>query len=184
MNVENNEPIYSKKTVDFFTVANEFCIFIDSPKRYSQQTVFSYLQKILPLLYLKGSLLPEIEPDYPDACERYATEAGWETVFSSFKDLFGEYDRYVEVDHDAGISVEGCIRTLSMAEQLADIYQDIKDFVLLFSKESHAARECALWAVVKLFRNHWGHRLTSLHNAIHCHIYKPDIDRSDYQEAE
>ncbi len=183
MSINNNELIYSRQVLDFFTVANEFCIFIDSPQGHTQQTAFPYLQKVLPLLYLKGSLLPDIEPSYPDAVERYVTEIQWETVFLNFKKLFGDKDRYFEIDPDEYPPTEGSIRTVSMAEYIADIYQDMKDFVLLFSKELQASQECALSEIVKLFRNHWGCRLISLHSALHYQIYRFDIHSPDQEGA-
>ncbi len=183
MNINDNELIYSRQVLDFFTVANEFCIFIDSPQGHTQQTAFLYLQKVLPLLYLKGSLLPDSEPSYPEAAERYVTEIQWETVFLNFKNLFGDKDSYLHLDPDSDPNAESTILTVSMAEHIADIYQDMKDFVLLFSRESQAARECAVSSIAKLFRNHWGHRLISLHSALHYQIYRFDILSPDQEGA-
>jgi hypothetical protein len=53
--------VYSKNVVEFVTVANEFCATIEKVNNFSAPENLQKLQKILPLLYLKASLLPRME---------------------------------------------------------------------------------------------------------------------------
>lgn len=62
MEKENN-PIYERNTLEFVTVALEFCTFVEAA---GQNGLFDFMDKavkILPLLYLKATLLPEVESD-------------------------------------------------------------------------------------------------------------------------
>jgi hypothetical protein len=67
----NNNIIYERNTIEFVTVALEYCSFLEAVKTYSLFDFVDKATKILPLLYLKASLLSdtpsddEIEP----ACE-------------------------------------------------------------------------------------------------------------------
>ena len=54
-------PVYSRQIIEFVTVANEFCSFMESAGQFERLDFILKIQKLLPLLYLKGSLIPEME---------------------------------------------------------------------------------------------------------------------------
>jgi len=172
----NTQPIYSQAAIEMFTVANEYCIFIESAHKYQQEEVHRFLNRILPLMYLKGSLLPELEVEYPEANERYLTAEQWENLFNELRFFFANTDVFVSIDPTGDASD---IMRQSLAENLADIYQDMKDFVLLFSKESAAAKENALSSVAVLFRSHWGHRVLNSLSYLHYILHHDFIDNDE-----
>lgn len=74
-NAENKEDIIvSKPVLEVFAIASEYCLFIDKMANYEQVEAFSFLQKILSALYLKGCLFPTIEVEDDTANERFVTE--------------------------------------------------------------------------------------------------------------
>ena len=62
MEKENN-PIYERNTLEFVTVALEFCTFVENAGNTGLFDFLDKAVKILPLLYLKATLLPEAEED-------------------------------------------------------------------------------------------------------------------------
>lgn len=174
--MSDNEPIYSQAVLDMFTVANEYCFFVEKAGSYDKKDILNYFQKVLPLLYLKGALVPEIEVEYPEANERYLTEEQWQHILHVLRDKFGEDEIFTFFDPN---STDSVARTLSFAENLADIYQDMKDFVLLYSKELHAARENAVHEIGRLFRSHWGHRLLVCLTHLHFLMHRMDIEQEE-----
>ena len=63
MEKENN-PIYERNTLEFVTVALEFCTFVENAGNTGLFDFLDKAVKILPLLYLKATLLPEtFHPD-------------------------------------------------------------------------------------------------------------------------
>lgn len=80
MEKENN-PIYERNTLEFVTVALEFCTFVETA---GQNGLFDFIDKgikLLPLLYLKATLLPEAEvDDEDDEPELTVTEDMYEAV--------------------------------------------------------------------------------------------------------
>ena len=50
--------VYSKNVIEFITVVNEYCLFIEKAENYSKDDIIQYMLKICPLIYLKGALLP------------------------------------------------------------------------------------------------------------------------------
>ncbi|NCD41781.1 MAG: DUF5063 domain-containing protein [Bacteroidia bacterium] len=162
---KQDEPVASRNVLEMLTVAHEYCLFTEKADTYTQEEILDYMQKICPLLYLKGTLLPDIVPEYPEANERYITEEQWENVFKTLKEKFGEYDQYWYHDYNS-IDINDPIKG-SLADNFADIYQDLKDFTLLFQKNSIAAKENAIAELKQLFVSHWGFRLVTAHRYLH-----------------
>jgi hypothetical protein len=171
--MDNSDPVFSQPVLDMFTVANEFCIFVEKAGNYPKPDVLNYLQKIFPLMYLKGALVPEVTVEYPEANERYVTVEQWQNVLNDLTVLFAEDDQFLHCDPKPGDN-EPIIN--SFAENLADIYQDMKDFVLLYSRELHAARENAVHEIGRLFESHWGHRVLICQVHLHYLLHRGEIE--------
>lgn len=147
------------------TVANEYCHFVEKAHNYETKDILEYMQKMLPLMYLKGSLLPNVEVQVPEANERFVTEENWEIIFNELRDKFKPNDEFWSVDHaDFNFNEP---EKASLADQLTDIYQDLKDFVLLYAKGTEAAKENAIKECKLYFEVHWGYRAVNALKYIH-----------------
>lgn len=155
----------SRNILEMVAVASEFCNFVEDSPNLKQQAFFNSLQGLIPLLYLRGTLLPEIEPEFPDANERYVTEEQYEGLFNALRELTGDLDEFWYIDH-TGTHITETLKG-SFAEHLADIYQDLKDFVMLYKKPQLASRENAIASCKSNFAPHWGNRLANLLPALH-----------------
>ena len=161
-----DDPVYSRKVLEMITVANEFCLFLEKAEDYSAEELLSFLQKISPLIYLKGALLPDIEVEDEDATEHYVSEEQWESLFNILYHKFGERDLFYFVDqHEKSHAdpVKG-----SLAECFTDIYQDLKDFLLLYQKPLKIFKENAVRDCKRLFETRYGYRLLIAQAAVHC----------------
>ena len=167
--IQNEDITLSKQIVEMATVANEYCYFMENLENKDVNTILEFMQKLLPLLYLKGSLLPDIEPEHPEANERFVTEEQWESVFKELREKFGDNDEYWNIDPQYINETEPLKASLS--ENMADIYQDLKDFILLLQKNTHAARENAISECKLLYENHWGYRIGNIFTRIHHLLY-------------
>ena len=96
--MENIEIIQSKPVMEMLAVAMEYCRFIGEIQRYEQPEAFDFLQKILPALYLKGSLFPSVEVEDDSANERFVTEEEYETVRVRTAAHLGDRDYFSTVD--------------------------------------------------------------------------------------
>jgi hypothetical protein len=170
MNITNKEELFkSKNVVEMLTVANEYCLFLEKCEDYSREDILDYLQKICPLLYLKGSLLPLVPVNNPEANERFVTEEQWGYIYSVIRKKFATDDDYIMADmrdKTAPVFIKA-----SLAENFADIYQDLKDFVMLYQRNTVAAKENAANECHRLFETHWGFRLISAHRQIHYMLF-------------
>jgi hypothetical protein len=169
MSNNSQDQTYSKNIIEVITIANEFCLFLDEIDKYEKQFICLYLQKILPLLYLKGALLPDVEVSAEEANDRFVTQEQWETVYTALKEKLGKDDSFLFIDYLT--KPDENPNKGSIAEFMADIYQDLKDFLLLYQKNTVASRENAVHSCKVLFEEHWGEKLINTHKAIHMLLY-------------
>lgn len=151
----------SRAVLEMLMVANEYCLFVEKAESRSQEQIIPFFLRIAPLLYLRGNLLPEIVSDEDFIADRYVTEEQWEAVFKGLRGVFGSFDLYYTLN-DTNDTVQA-----SLADNLADIYQDLKDFVMVYQKNTHTARVNAITQLRILFTERWGTLL--LQALLACH---------------
>ena len=71
---DKEDIVFSRNTVEFVTVAAEFCAYIERANDNSRKEFVGTLLKLLPLLYIKAQMLPEDEPISDDGTETFVTE--------------------------------------------------------------------------------------------------------------
>ncbi len=157
MDNNENHPVYARTIIDFLTIANDYCFNIEQSSSKKPGIILGYLQKVLPLLYIKGSLLPDIEVTDPNLKERILTEEQWQDIFNQMRLKFLTNDEFW-LPENMETGNYGPVK-LSLSELLADIYQDMKDFVVLYQKNSIHAKENAVNDVKDLFAKNWGLKL-------------------------
>jgi hypothetical protein len=181
----NSDPVYSRNVVEFVAVANEFCKYAEHASELKGDELLKILQRILPLMYLKASLLPQLDPFFEDGNEKFVTEADWTDINESLKEKFGTANDYLEVFDEKINETEGPVIS-SISENMADIYQDIKDFLLLYQTGTGEVMNDAVWECRMNFENFWGQKLVNSMRAIHKFIYSGEeigkvekVDKTD-----
>jgi hypothetical protein len=165
-----NSLVYSKNVIELITVANEFCSFLERSEELETADFMSRLQKLLPLLYLKASFLPEFELESDDELEKYVTELDYNLIQQKVLRHTAAEDDYQEV-FLSGMEFSESALTASISENIADIYQDMKDLVLSFRTLDEEVMEQALSESQRNFSNLWGQKLVNCLRAIHNLIY-------------
>lgn len=174
MTEQRDQGTHKKQVVELLTVANEYCMFIEKAYDYSQKDILEYVHRMAPLLYLKGSLIPELEAENPEAYERYITEEVWENIFNELRNIFGKEDEFWFIDEATFQGEE--ITKGSMAESMTDIYQDLKDFVFLYSKNTADAIINSVVECRQLYKSNWGPKLLRVQKNAHYLLYHQAFD--------
>lgn len=173
MEKENN-PIYERNTLEFVTVALEFCTFVETA---GQNGLFDFIDKgikLLPLLYLKATLLPEAEvDDEDDEPEMTVTEDMYEAVRTRIAALLGEKDSYLETFHPDMQYSDTPIAAF-ISENLADVYQDTGNFVSLFRQGNEEVMLQAIALCRANFQEFWGQQLLNALKALHAIRYSDE----------
>lgn len=166
-----SELVYSKNVIEFVTVANELCSFIESAEHFSRKDFISKIQKIFPLLYLKASLLPEPDREMSEEeLEKFVSEEDYNYIHDKLIAKLGDADAYQEI-YDSSlqysyIPVEG-----SISENITDIYQDLKDFILSYRIGTLDVMNDAYMECRNNFEQYWGQKLVNALRAIHFLLY-------------
>jgi hypothetical protein len=167
---ELNSIVYSKNVIEFITVANEFCSFLERSDDFESIDFLGRLQKILPLLYLKASLLPVFELEPEDDLEKFVTEADYNEIRDKVLQQTGGDDEYQEV-FVAGMQFSETALPASISENVADIYQEMKDLIMSFRTMNDEVMEQAIWECSNNFSHLWGQTLVNCMRAVHNAIY-------------
>ena len=165
-----NSIAYSKNVIEFITVANEFCSFLERSEDLETPVFRGRLQKILPLLYLKASLLPEFEFEAEDDLEKFVTEIDYNMIQQKVLQHTGANDDYQEV-FISGMQFSESALTSNISENVADIYQEMKDLVMSFRMLNDEVMEQAVWECKNNFASLWGQTLVNCLRAVHNLIY-------------
>ena len=173
-----NSLVYSKNVIELITVANEFCSFLERADEMESADFLSRLQKILPLLYLKASLLPKFEFEADDNLEKYVTEVEYNLIQQKILAHTGAVDDYQEV-FIPGMQFSESALTSSIAENVADVYQDMKDLIMSFRTMNDEVMEQALWESQNNFAQVWGQKLVNCLRAVHNLIYSENNTDDD-----
>jgi len=183
----NSDPEYSRNVVEFVAVANEFCKYAEHASELKGDELLKILQRILPLMYLKASLLPQLEPFFEDGNEKFVTETDWTLINDTLKEKFGTANDYIEVFDEKINETEGPVVS-SISENMSDIYQDIKDFLLLYQTGTREVMNDAIWECRMNFENFWGQKLVNSMRAIHKFIYSGEeigrVEKDDKTDDE
>jgi len=177
----SDDKTLTKPILEMITVANEYCHFLENIEKRSTSSILEFVNRIAPLLYLKGSLLPEIEVDNPELNEKFVTAEDWEIIFNSLRGKFGKDDEFWMIDPQYVNENEPLKASLS--ENLADIYQDMKDLLLLFQKNTFAARQNAISDCALTFSNHWGYKVSNIMTKVHHMLYDGEVEAPPYSDT-
>jgi hypothetical protein len=169
------EIVFSQYTIDFARVALEYCVFVEKVKESNKKTFIDNLTKVLPLLYLKASIIPEITTDYESDLEVKVDEIFYAQVESNIRELLGNDDLYLETFHP-DIKLSDSPVAVHISEDLADIYQDLGNFIAVFKNGQKETMNDSLLLCIENFKKFWGQRLVNALRALHFIKYKSDIE--------
>ncbi|MCD8310673.1 MAG: DUF5063 domain-containing protein [Prevotellaceae bacterium] len=180
---KDSQVIFDRNVVEFVTVAAEFCKLLEQAEGTGRAKFVDTMLKVLPLLYLKATLLPPCVVTGEEAPESYVTEEVYEVLRMNLRDILADKDDYLEVFveemHYSDQPITGYI-----SESLADIYQDIKDFIFVFQLGLNQTMHDALAICQENFRLHWGQKLVNTLRALHSVRYAEGATDEEADEAE
>ena len=184
---KESQTIFDKNVIEFVTVAAEFCAFLERAESMKRSDFVDTSLKILPLLYLKASLLPPCERLGEEGLETYVTEEVYEILRLNLAELMGEKDDYLDVFVEDMVYSDQPIKKC-ISEDLADIYQDIRDFIFVFQLGLNETMNDSLALCQENFGLLWGQKLVNTLRALHDVKYhqkeeeEEEADDCFYQE--
>lgn len=181
-------PVYSPNVIEFVTVSREFCAWLEGVGNQSRPEFVGTALKILPLLYLKSGMLPKSESVLDEYLEKHVAEEDYEYIRYQVQTTMGRFDDYLEV-FTADMQRSDLPLTSTISENMADIYQDVKDFLMSYRSAVTEIMNDALVELQTNFESYWGQRLVNVLRALHMVSYggeniDDDEDAADEPESE
>lgn len=174
--------VYSPAVIEFVTVAAETCLFLENATEQTREDFIVKSVKILPLLYLKASLVEIPEVVFDDVPERFVTEEDYLYVKEQVEQLLGADDSYLEVFHP-DMAISDTPIAVFVSENLADIYQELKDFAANYQTIDTDIMNDALAACLKAFGEHWGQKALNALRALHAVRYGDNFTADEDEET-
>ena len=165
------EVVFSNQTIDFVRIAMEYCAFVEKASKSDRSVFVDMAGKILPLLYLKVSVIPEIEELYDSDFKPKVTETMYAVVENAIEALLGEDNLYLETFHP-DIRLSDSPIAVRISEDLADIYQDLGNFIAVFKNGNKETMNDSLAECIQHFKEYWGQKLVNALRAVHFLKYQ------------
>lgn len=177
---EDGNKVYDKNTIEFVAVAKTYCEFINQLDSVEKEILVSTMLKLLPLIYQKASFLPDVELLGDGYLEQFATETDYGHIESSISGILSNDDAYLEVFHPE-INMSDTPVVAYISTSLADIWQDLYNFVSVYRLGLNETMNDALYICKNNFGKYWGRAIVNVMRALHDVKYK-DVSNADYQE--
>ena len=174
--------IYSHKVIEFAASANEYCKYLEGTRDINGIDILRVMQRFLPFIYLRASLLPMLEPVLEEGNEKTVTEFDWTRMHETLLSKLGSNDPFPVLLAD-GDPADG-LYTGSISEYLSDIYQDLKDFIMNYRSGNEDVMNDAVWEVLMNFEEFWGKKLLAVLAAIHDVLYSEADDEDKNQQTD
>lgn len=167
MTPSNTHYVYQQPAIEFVTVAVQLCLYLEQLEGQDKSEFVEKMLCLLPLLYLKARLLPKATEELDGFPERFVSEQEYEDIRQKVAQCMGADDTYLEVFvEDMRYSDEPI--TAFVSENIADIYQEIKDLACNYQTRDEAVMNDALVNCIEAFEQHWGQKLLNVLRPLHA----------------
>ncbi|MGL5272424.1 MAG: DUF5063 domain-containing protein, partial [Phocaeicola sp.] len=133
-------------------------------------------------LYVKATLVPACERIGFFDPEQVVTEEEYEHVRLSIAHVLAEKDDYLEVFLPDMVYSDTPIKR-NISEDLADIYQALKDFIGVFQLGLNETMHDSLVICKEQFEEYWGQRLVNTMRALHDVKYSQSLTDDEFEET-
>ena len=167
MTQSNTHYVYQQPAIEFVTVAVQLCLYLEQVEGQDKSEFVEKMLCLLPLLYLKARLLPKATEELDGFPERFVSEQEYEDIRQKVAQCMGADDTYLEVFvEDMRYSDEPI--TAFVSENIADIYQEVKDLACNYQTRDEAVMNDALVNCIEDFEQHWGQKLLNVLRPLHA----------------
>jgi hypothetical protein len=169
---------YNKSVIDFITVAVKFCAFLEKEEAQSRPEWIDSMLKILPLMYLKASLLPETSAMHDEEPPTFVKENDYLRVANRVAEIMGDEDAYLDVFVE-DMKYSDTPVSAFISENVADIYQDVRNLVSIYQYELTEQMNDALHMCIGNCREYWGQKLVNSLRPLHTIKYRESDEMND-----
>jgi len=158
--------VYSSEMVSFVTASNGLCQLLEQPQVEEGKSFIRSSVQSLSDIYASFVKLGETAPLYESAMEPSVTEEDWAAVYQKILNVLGPYNDYLRPAEEDEFDRSEMVRH-TISEDMADLYQELKDFTVIYSRGLEELMNDAAWELGERFTEHWGKKLLRSLLALH-----------------
>jgi len=169
--------VYAPGILDFVRSSNEYCSWIEEADSMKPAEFISSSLKVISGVYHHAVSIEPREPMLEGGNEKFVTEQDWSSIYQKVLNLLGSYNSYLRIAESDEYDRSDLV-SHTISEDLADIYQDLKDFILQYRQGIEEIMNDAVWEVMDNFEQFWGAKLLNALQALNK-LYVNKIDPED-----
>lgn len=158
--------VYSEELVALVSAANDISAFMERLRGLSGRAFIENAVRMLPAVYAAMLGVGPTEPVYEAAGEPSVTEKDWADVYQRIAVLLGPYNEILRPAETEEFDRSDLV-THTISEDLADVYQELRDFTSVYSTGMEKMMNDAAWELKERFNEHWGKKLLRSLLALH-----------------
>jgi len=169
MQEENNHLhnyVYSSEMVAFVTSANDYCQFLEQLEGVDGKAFIAQSVHLLSGVYHSILRVAGTESVIEFPGEPTVTEQDWSAVYKHISMLLGTHNQYLRPAREDEFDRSDLV-THTISEDMADVYQELRDFTTIYSRGMEELMNDAAWELKERFAEHWGKKLLNALHALH-----------------
>lgn len=162
---------------NFVTTAANYCTLLENANNFSKKDFIGKTLEIFSSLYYSMLRFPLFEVDSEEGMiEKFVTEQEWNNIYQIVSQKLGYHNDYLDV-YDPVARQEEDLSVGKISDNLADIYQDMKDFVTLYGVGNEEVMLASLWECKISFEEFWGQKLLNATRVLHrLYFYEENLE--------
>ena len=165
------ESLISVQTKEFVALCRRYFEYLEAMPDKKISDFWLVQLQLLPKIYTGLYQLPQIKEHYSSEVDKFVTENEYNKTFLDLVNFIGTIDKYNDFS-DLGHPGAAKVVEASVSEILTDIYQELKDFVLLYETGTIENMNDAIAECLDSFGRYWGVKLLSATRIIHVNLYQ------------
>lgn len=161
----------SPNSLAFIALSNEFCSAIEQASEFEKEDFVAKMLKLLPRIYISASDINVKESTEDYGIEPYLDEDVYDNIRSNISAIMAEDDVFLET-FEEDMKYSDTPVSASVSEDLADIYQELYNFVASVRDVNTEAIKSIIISCKEDFAAFWGQTLCNVMRALHSSFYK------------
>ena len=163
--------LIASQTKEFVKLCRRYCEYLERLPDKNISDFWVVQLHFLSEIYSGALNLPQIDAHYSQEVEKFVTEQEYNDTFVNLVAFIGVMDRFSDFSN-FGPPGTSKVSEASLSEMLADIYQELKDFVSLYETDTLENMNDAIAECVDTFGRYWGVKMLSATRIIHVNLYQ------------
>ena len=163
---DQSKILYSEEVLEFVSLAKEYCNLLETGAELNQIEFIRFTLYSLPAIYSSMMRIPQMESVFEEGSEKFVSEQDLSEVYRKIAGCMESNNEFLDIPSENEFDRSELI-TRKVSEDMADIYQDLRDFLEVYRNAPEDVMNDALWDCQNNFLSFWGSKTLRVSSALH-----------------